>query len=109
MATRGDGGSKRFRSSVPRREWPDPPDRRDRRVRARSPVGYDSRGYAIDSCALEPDGGLVGCGVLLIEHLTTAVAPICDRLAFLNNGVIELEGPPDAVLRAPAVRAICRL
>ncbi len=46
-----------------------------------------------------------GVTVLLIEHHVHAVAGLCDRIHVLNFGETIAEGPPERVLRDPAVVA----
>jgi ABC-type branched-subunit amino acid transport system ATPase component len=43
--------------------------------------------------------------VLLIEHTIPLVLGVCDRVYCLDNGRIIAEGPPDEVVRDPAVIA----
>ena len=44
-----------------------------------------------------------GACVLLIEHLIPVIAPICDRIAVLDGGVLIADGVPNEVLTDAAV------
>jgi branched-chain amino acid transport system permease protein len=44
-----------------------------------------------------------GTSVLLIEHLVPVIAPITDRIVVLDGGRLIASGPPEQVLRDPAV------
>jgi branched-chain amino acid transport system ATP-binding protein len=45
-----------------------------------------------------------GVSVIWIEHIVHALTAVVDRLAVLNGGAIIASGPPDEVIRSPAVR-----
>ncbi len=49
--------------------------------------------------------GLAGrnLGIVLVEHVMTAVRALCGRVLAMNVGERIAEGPPDAVLRDPEV------
>jgi branched-chain amino acid transport system ATP-binding protein len=49
--------------------------------------------------------GLAGrnLGIVLVEHVMTAVRALCGRVMVMNVGERIAEGPPDAVLRDPEV------
>jgi branched-chain amino acid transport system ATP-binding protein len=49
--------------------------------------------------------GLAGrnLGIVLVEHVMTAVRALCGRVLVMNVGECIAEGPPDAVLRDPEV------
>ncbi|NIR58408.1 MAG: LPS export ABC transporter ATP-binding protein [Gammaproteobacteria bacterium] len=45
-------------------------------------------------------------GVLITDHNVRETLGICDRAYILNEGRILAEGPPDAILQNPQVRAV---
>ena len=47
--------------------------------------------------------GLVGAGVLVIDHDLGFITNICDRITVLDQGAVIAEGTPDEVRRDPAV------
>ena len=44
-----------------------------------------------------------GLTILLIEHVMRAVMALASRVLVLHHGATIAEGPPDAVVREPAV------
>lgn len=46
-----------------------------------------------------------GMGILLIEHNVSFVAGLCEKIHVLDGGHMLAEGPPETVLRDPAVVA----
>ena len=50
--------------------------------------------------ALNRESGLT---ILLIEHVMRAVMALAERVLVLHHGAAIAEGPPDAVVREPAV------
>ena len=47
-----------------------------------------------------------GLGIILVEHVMTAVRALCSRVVVMNAGLKIAEGPPDDVLRdAEVIRA----
>jgi ABC-type branched-subunit amino acid transport system ATPase component len=45
-----------------------------------------------------------GLSIILIEHNLPMVAKLCDNIAVLNNGVVELQGTPDEVVNNARVK-----
>jgi ABC-type branched-subunit amino acid transport system ATPase component len=45
-----------------------------------------------------------GLSIILIEHNLPMVAKLCDSIAVLNNGVVELQGSPDEVVNNARVK-----
>ena len=49
--------------------------------------------------------GLVGAGVVVIDHDLNFITGICDRVTCLDAGQVIATGTPDEVRAHPAVRA----
>lgn len=47
-----------------------------------------------------------GISIIWIEHIVHAIVAVVDRLVVLHGGALIAEGPPQAVIRAPAVAEI---
>jgi ABC-type branched-subunit amino acid transport system ATPase component len=45
-----------------------------------------------------------GLSIILIEHNLPMVAKLCDSIAVLNNGIVELQGSPDEVVNNARVK-----
>jgi len=45
-----------------------------------------------------------GLSIILIEHNLPMVAKLCDSIAVLNNGIVELQGLPDEVVNNARVK-----
>ena len=45
-----------------------------------------------------------GLSIILIEHNLPIVAKLCDSIAVLNNGIVELQGPPDVIVNNERVK-----
>ena len=44
--------------------------------------------------------------IVLIEHNLPMVASLCDSIAVVSNGVIEIVGTPDEVVNNPRVKEV---
>ena len=47
-----------------------------------------------------------GMTIVLIEHNLPMVASLCDSIAVVSNGIIEIVGPPDVVVNNPRVKEV---
>jgi len=47
-----------------------------------------------------------GTTIVLIEHNLPMVASLCDSIAVVSNGIIEIVGPPDVVVNNPRVKEV---
>jgi branched-chain amino acid transport system ATP-binding protein len=45
-----------------------------------------------------------GLSIILIEHNLPMVAKLCDNIAVLSNGVVELQGTPDVIVNNDRVK-----